>query len=118
MALTQERPHPPARPAVAAAQELRAKVRRGRPDADIVECVLAGTGQATSKRRSWPAALTEREIEVVRLIANGLSNREIADKLVISPRPAEHHVQHAYNKIGVSTWAGAALFAMKHALLD
>jgi DNA-binding NarL/FixJ family response regulator len=118
VALTQERPHRPARHAVAAAEELRAEVRRGRLDADIVECVLAGTGQATSKRKHWPAALTEREIEVVCLIAKGLSNREIAGKLVISPRPAEHHVRHVYNKIGVSTRAGAALFAMKHALLD
>ena len=61
--------------------------------------------------------LTDREVEVLRLVAGGLSNREIAASLSISPRTAEHHVQHNYTKIGVSTRAGAAMFTMEHALL-
>jgi DNA-binding NarL/FixJ family response regulator len=65
----------------------------------------------------WPAGLTEREVEVLRLVASGTSNRGIAQALVISPRTAEHHVQHIYGKIGVSTRAAAAMFAMQHGLL-
>jgi DNA-binding NarL/FixJ family response regulator len=54
---------------------------------------------------------------VLRLVARGLSNREVAETLVISRRTAEHHIQHIYSKIGVSTRAAAALFAMEHGLL-
>ena len=50
-------------------------------------------------------------------MARGLSNREIAEQLVLSTRTAEHHVQHVYAKIGVSSRAAAALFAMEHGLL-
>ena len=64
-----------------------------------------------------PAGLTEREVEVLRLLARGSSNVEIARELVVSRRTAEHHVQHIYTKIGVSTRAAAALFAMQHGLL-
>jgi DNA-binding NarL/FixJ family response regulator len=67
--------------------------------------------------RPWPAGLSDREVEVLRLVAHGLSNRQIADTLVISPRTAEHHVQHLYTKIGASTRAAAAMFAMEHGLL-
>jgi DNA-binding NarL/FixJ family response regulator len=56
-------------------------------------------------------------VEVLRLAARGLSNREIAQTLVISRRTAEHHVRHVYAKIGTSTMAAAALFAMEHDLL-
>ena len=65
----------------------------------------------------WPAGLSDREIDVLRLVARGLSNRAIAGRLVISPRTAEHHVQHIYTKIGASTRAAAAMFAMEHGLL-
>jgi DNA-binding NarL/FixJ family response regulator len=54
---------------------------------------------------------------VLRLVARGRSNKGIAADLFISPRTAEHHVQHIYGKIGVSTRAGAAMFAMEHGLL-
>ena len=61
--------------------------------------------------------LSDREVEVLRLVARGLSNRAIAERLDISPRTAEHHVQHIYTKIGASTRAAAAMFAMEHGLL-
>jgi HD-GYP domain-containing protein (c-di-GMP phosphodiesterase class II) len=118
VALTQERPHRPRVEAAGAAEELRADARRGRLDADVVECVLGAAGERVHARRSWPAELTEREVEVLRLLAAGLSNREIARRLVISPRTAEHHVQHVYAKIGVSSRAAAALFALEHGLLS
>ena len=47
---------------------------------------------------------------MLRLVAKGLSNQEIAQTLVISRRTAEHHVQHVYAKIGTSTRAAAALY--------
>jgi DNA-binding NarL/FixJ family response regulator len=56
-------------------------------------------------------------VEVLRLVARGLSNRGVAGRLYISPRTAEHHVQHIYTKIGASTRAAAAMFAMEHDLL-
>ncbi len=56
-------------------------------------------------------------MEVLRLVARGLSNPQIADRLVITRRTAEHHVQDVYARIGVSSRAAAALFAMEHDLL-
>ena len=65
-----------------------------------------------------PAGLTQREVEVLRLVARGLSTREIANELVISPKTAANHVEHIYTKIGVSNRARAALFAMRHGLMS
>jgi HD-GYP domain-containing protein (c-di-GMP phosphodiesterase class II) len=104
----------------AAAEQIRLDVRAGRLDADAAGAVLEGTGRERDRldRPPPPAGLTEREIEVLRLVARGLSNREIGDRLFISSRTAEHHVQHLYAKIGVSSRAAAALFAMEHGLLE
>jgi putative nucleotidyltransferase with HDIG domain len=102
----------------AAAKQLRDDARAGHFDGDAVEAVLEAAGHRRHARRSRPAGLTERQVEVLRLLSAGLSNREIADKLVISRRTAEHHVQDVYLKIGASTRAAAALFAMEHGLLD
>jgi HD-GYP domain-containing protein (c-di-GMP phosphodiesterase class II) len=117
-AMTQERPHRPAYPSELAARELEAEGRRGRLDPEAVRAVCSAAGERPSSRRSpWPAGLTDREIEVLRLLAAGCSNREIGRRLWISPKTAGHHVQHIYGKIGASTRAGAALFAMEHDLL-
>ena len=60
--------------------------------------------------------LTERQLEVLRLVTTGLSNRQIAARLGISTRTAEHHVQDVYERIGVRSRAAAALYAMEHGL--
>jgi len=87
-------------------------------DADAVAAVVAAAqGSTPRRRRTLPAALSERQVEVLRLVAHGLTNRQIADRLVVSPRTAEHHVQDIYVKIGVASRAGAALFASEHDLL-
>jgi len=99
------------------AKWLRDEARHGRLDADAVEAVLEVAGHQRQVRRQGPAGLTSRQIEVLRLVASGLSNRDIAERLVISPRTAEHHVQDVYARIGASTRAAAALFAMEHGLL-
>jgi DNA-binding CsgD family transcriptional regulator len=68
-------------------------------------------------QRVWPAGLSDREVEVLRLIAQGYANRQIAERLAISPHTAGHHVRHIYDKIGVSSRAAATLFAIEHGLL-
>ncbi|HRC75996.1 MAG TPA: helix-turn-helix transcriptional regulator, partial [Kouleothrix sp.] len=62
--------------------------------------------------------LSEREIEVLRLLARGHTMQQIAERLVISKKTVDSHIQHIYTKIGVSTRAGATLFAMEQLLLD
>ncbi len=97
---------------------LEAEAERGL-DADAVSCVLAAAGQrAAFSPARWPADLTDREVEVLRLIARGRSNREVAARLFISVKTVGRHVENLYAKIGVSSRAAAALFAMEHRLLD
>ena len=79
--------------------------------------MLAAAGHRVPRRREGPAGLTAREVEVLRLLARGLSNKEIAARLVISPKTAGNHIEHIYTKIGASNRAGASLFAMQHGLL-
>ena len=57
----------------------------------------------------WPAGLTAREVEVLGLLARGLSNKQIAGRLVITPKTAANHVEHIYTKIGVASRAAATL---------
>ncbi len=117
-ALTADRPHRLALADAHAARTLESEAGR-RLDADAVACVLAAAGQrAAPSRPRWPADLTDREVEVLRLIARGRSNREVAERLFISAKTVGRHVENLYAKIGVSSRAAAALFAMQHDLLD
>jgi HD-GYP domain-containing protein (c-di-GMP phosphodiesterase class II) len=118
-AMTERRPHRAAMSPDQAADELAKASRGGRLDPDAVAAVLdvAGGRPAGRRRDLRPAGLSEREIEVLRLVADGCSNPQIAQRLYISRRTAEHHVQHIYTKIGVSSRAAAALFALEHDLL-
>jgi DNA-binding NarL/FixJ family response regulator len=117
--MLQPRPHRPARTLDDAARELRKEVSAGRLDPQAVEAVLAGAGVGPRRTMpSRPGNLTDREIEVLRLMARGQSNREMGTSLGITPKTVGHHVQHIYDKIGVSTRAAAAVFAVEHRLLD
>ena len=100
-----------------AAVELREEVRAGRLDADAVDAVLAAAGHDVGRRRDWPAGLTAREIDVLRLLARGLSSKQIARQLVITPKTARNHIEHIYAKIDASSRVGASLFATEHGLL-
>jgi DNA-binding NarL/FixJ family response regulator len=117
-AITEPRPHRPALTPTVAGRELASEVENGRLDREAVKAVLEVTGQAQVGRRlAWPANLSEREVQVLRLAARGRPNREIAELLHITENTVHHHVKRIYDKIGVATRAGAALFAMEHGLL-
>jgi HD-GYP domain-containing protein (c-di-GMP phosphodiesterase class II) len=116
--MTEPRPHRPALAPADAATQLRAEVKAGRLDRDAVEAVLAAAGHRVPRRREGPAGLTAREVDVLRLVAQGLSSREIAARLVISPKTARNHIEHIYTKIGASSRATASLFAMQQGLLS
>jgi DNA-binding CsgD family transcriptional regulator len=79
---------------------------------------LAAAGQRRGKRRSGPAGLTAREVEVLTLIARGASNRQVAQILGITAKTAGTHIERIYTKTGASTRSTATLFAMQHGLLD
>lgn len=116
--LMQTRPYRAALDPSARQRELMRQAADGKLDQRAVECVLEAAGHAPrSARHDWPAGLTEREVEVLRLIALGCSNRVVADRLTISVKTAGRHVENIYAKTGVSSRATAALFAMQHGLI-
>jgi HD-GYP domain-containing protein (c-di-GMP phosphodiesterase class II) len=99
-----------------AAETLTREVHVGRLDAVAVRAVVEAAGQRTP-RIEGPAGLTQRETEVIRLLARGLQTKQMARVLGISVKTADNHIQNAYSKIGVSTRAAAAVFAMQHGLV-
>jgi HD-GYP domain-containing protein (c-di-GMP phosphodiesterase class II) len=118
-ALTEARPYRPALGPDAAARELQKQVRDGKLDGEAASSVLSAAGHTAGfTRRENVSALSDREIEVLRLLAHGQTMKRMALELVISEKTVDSHIQHIYTKIGVSTRAGATLFAMEHNLLD
>jgi HD-GYP domain-containing protein (c-di-GMP phosphodiesterase class II) len=117
-AMSEPRPYRPALSAKAAIDALHAEVRAGRLASDAVDAVLAAAGQRRAKRRSGPAGLTAREVEVLILIARGASNKQVARVLGITTKTAGTHIERIYTKIGASTRSTATLFAMQQGLLD
>lgn len=98
---------------------LRDEVTKGRLDREVVGAVLDVAGQRSSPAEpAWPAGLTDREVQVIALVARGRSNKEIATALEISPKTVQHHVAHVYAETGVTNRTAAALFATLHSLLD
>jgi len=116
-AMREPRPHRPARSAEEAAATLRSEVKASRYDAEAVETVLGSAGHRVARRREGPAGLTLREVDVLKLVARGLPNKDIGKSLFISAKTVANHVEHIYSKIHASTRAGASLFAMQHGLL-
>jgi HD-GYP domain-containing protein (c-di-GMP phosphodiesterase class II) len=117
-AMTEARSHRPALSPQQAADQLNREAAAGRFDRDAVAAVLAAAGHRLAPARtSYPAGLSEREVEVLRILARGRTNKEIAVQLDISVKTAGNHVQHIFEKIGVTTRAAATLFAMQNDLL-
>jgi HD-GYP domain-containing protein (c-di-GMP phosphodiesterase class II)/DNA-binding CsgD family transcriptional regulator len=118
VAMTSERPWRHAMPSAGAAKELRALASSGALDADAVDRVLMAAGEPVeARRRAWPAGLTDREVQILKLISGGRSNRQVAEDLVISAKTVGRHVENIYAKADVSTRAGATMFALQNGLV-
>jgi DNA-binding CsgD family transcriptional regulator len=116
-AMTEPRPHRAPHAAGEAAALVREEVRAGRLDGPAADAVLAVAGHRVRRRVEGPAGLTARELEVLRLLARGLSTKQIAQLLVISRKTARNHVQNIYAKAAVSNRAQASMFAVRHGLI-
>lgn len=118
-AMTAPRPYRPAHSPEVAARQLRHEAAAGKLDGGAVDAVLAAAGQPIRRRRREAVAgLTPRELETLQHIAGGLSIKQVARKLGIAPKTVDGHIQRVYAKIGVSTRAGATLYALQHELLS
>lgn len=115
-AMTEPRPHRAPLSDAEATDSLAGEASAGRLDRGAVAAVLDAAGHAVA-RIDQPAGLSEREAEVVGLLARGLQTKQVARQLGISAKTADRHIQNAYRKIGVSTRAAAAVFAMEHGLV-
>jgi HD-GYP domain-containing protein (c-di-GMP phosphodiesterase class II) len=114
-AMREPRAHRPALSPAAAADEMGQEAERGRLEPTAVNAVLTAAGQPR-RPVSRPAGLSERECEVLALLARGMATKQMARQLGISPKTCDHHIQSVYAKAGVSTRAGATLFALEHGL--
>jgi HD-GYP domain-containing protein (c-di-GMP phosphodiesterase class II) len=112
------RPHRAAMTPVAAATKLEQQAGRVLLDAAVVQAALGATGRAADKKPQMPAGLSERELDVLRLVIQGQSNRQMAEALFLSPKTVGHHIESIYAKLGVSTRVGATLVALKRGLLE
>lgn len=117
-AMTEPRPYRPALSAKQATAALLDDVRAGRLASVAVDAVLTAAGGARRPRRTGPAGLTPREVEVLVLIARGASTRQVGRTLDISTKTAGTHIERIYSKTHVSTRSTATLFALQHGLLD
>jgi HD-GYP domain-containing protein (c-di-GMP phosphodiesterase class II) len=115
-AMCEPRPHRPGHSPEEAAKLLGEEARAGHQDSEMVAAVIEAAGQPRPPVER-PAGLTEREAEVVGLIARGRQTKQISRRLGISVKTADRHIQNAYRKIGVSSRAAATLFAMEHGLV-
>ena len=116
-ALTEARPHRPTHTEAEAAKILHGEVKEGKLDSRALDAVLSGQGQKPHARRTAAISLSDREMEVLRLVARQQSNKEIARSLDISPKTVERHITHVYDKLGVISRAGATLHASENGWL-
>jgi HD-GYP domain-containing protein (c-di-GMP phosphodiesterase class II) len=116
-AMREPRAYRPQMPAAAAADELRSEATDGRLAPEAVNAILVAAGQPREPVPR-PAGLSERECAVLGLVARGLATKQVARQLGISPKTCDHHIQSVYSKVGVSTRAGATLFALEHGLVQ
>lgn len=113
VALTQDRAYRPALSVPDAVQTLSRAAEQGSLCRDSLDAVVGAAGHVLPKAAAGQSGLTEREIEVVRLIARGLTNKEIAAQLFISSKTVQRHMENVFGKIGARTRAAVAVFATK-----
>ncbi|MBV9946952.1 MAG: HD domain-containing protein, partial [Myxococcales bacterium] len=116
-AMGEDRPHRLALKPDAIARELVHAAGAGRLDAKAVDAVLASMGLGGRATARTPNGLSDREIDVSRLLARGKSNKEIAALLGISPRTVQTHIANIFDKLGVHSRAGAAIWLVEHGLV-
>ena len=92
--------------------------RTGAIDARAAQAVLEARGAAAKRKSAWPGGLSDREVEVVRLVAIGRTNKDIGALLGMSPRTAQKHIMNVYDKLGLESRVGLTLYALEHGLLD
>jgi DNA-binding CsgD family transcriptional regulator/tetratricopeptide (TPR) repeat protein len=80
------------------------------------ELVLRHQPKERSAKVTLPSSLTRREIEILRLVAQGLSDAQVAERLVLSPRTVNAHLTSIYNKLGVNSRVAATRYAIEHGL--
>jgi len=118
VSLREPRPYRPAHTPAQALLRLEADVESGALDPIAVNAVIStaeGRGRPVGR---WPQRLSEREVEVLRLAVQGLTIRQVGSRLGIAPKTVDRHLQNSYAKMGVSSRAGAALYALEHGLLE
>jgi HD-GYP domain-containing protein (c-di-GMP phosphodiesterase class II) len=117
-ALSSDRPYRPALSAAQVRSEVEAGVATGRLEGEAVMAVIEAVGGERVRVRSHrPSGLSEREVEVLRLVVRGQTNKQIGGRLHLSPKTVGHHVEHIYAKAGVTSRAAAALYAMEFGLV-
>jgi HD-GYP domain-containing protein (c-di-GMP phosphodiesterase class II) len=123
-AMRETRPHRRSIGREEIAATLQKEAETGRLDREAVRAVLESADHRTARDRArgkgnggYPGGLTDREVAVLRLVSRGLTDKEVGQKLEIPARTVGHHLAHAYEKIGVTTRAGAAMFAMKNGIV-
>ena len=115
--LREPRTYRPANSSAATLQRLQAEVESEALDASAVRAVVAAAEEEPPSAVRWPNQLSDREVEVLRLAVHGLTIRQVSNRLGIAPKTVDRHLQNSYAKIGVSSRAGAALYALQHGLL-
>jgi DNA-binding NarL/FixJ family response regulator len=120
-AMRETRPHRRSIPREEIVATLETEAEKGRLDRTAVRAVLAAAGHRIERgrvrRQGYPGGLSDREVDVLRLVSRGFTNKQVAAKLEIPARAVGNHLAHAYEKIGVTTRAGAAMFAMKNGIV-
>jgi HD-GYP domain-containing protein (c-di-GMP phosphodiesterase class II)/DNA-binding CsgD family transcriptional regulator len=115
--MLEARAHRRALTAEEAASVLVEQAERGTMDGSMVSAVVEAAGLPPPPVEN-PVGLTDREVGVVGMLARGMQTKQIARQLDISIKTADHHIQNAYRKMGVSSRAAATLFAAQHGLVQ
>ncbi len=112
--MSEDRPYRPALSPAAIARELMVEASAGGLDASAADAVLASLGMKMHVVPRHAHRVSERELEVCRLIAHGKMNKEIAAVLGISLRTVQNHVAHIFDKLGLHSRSGVAVWLVEH----